>query len=94
MNEGQRFDMEYYQNMHLPMVRQKLGVVLKGIGLEQGLGGVEPGSPPIYIAMSHLYFDSVEAFQTAFGPNAESILEDVPNYTDIQPKIQISEVKI
>ena len=92
--EGKKFDMEYYCNKHIPMVQQKLGAALKGGAVEQGLGGVEPGSRATYIAMGHLYFDSVEAFQTAFGPHAESIMGDIPNYTDIQPLIQISEVKI
>ena len=62
--------------------------------MEQGLSGVEPGSPATYVAMAHLLFDSVEAFQSAFGPHAEAIMADIPNYTDIQPTIQISEVKI
>ncbi|MBW1790011.1 MAG: EthD family reductase, partial [Deltaproteobacteria bacterium] len=38
--------------------------------------------------------DSVEAFQGAFGPHAEAIMTDIPNYTDVQPTIQISEVKM
>jgi uncharacterized protein (TIGR02118 family) len=62
--------------------------------VEQGLGGGEPGAPPTYIAMGHLYFDSVEAFQESFGPHASEIMADIPNYTDIQPIIQISEVKL
>ena len=92
--EGNRFDMEYYLTRHFPMLQQKLGSALKGIAVEQGLGGATPGSPAIYIAMGHLYFDSIEAFQTAFGSHADSILGDIPNYTDIQPTIQISEVKL
>ncbi len=92
--EGKKFDMEYYCNKHIPMIQQKLGAALKSVGAEQGLSGVEPGSRATYVAMVHLYFDSVEAFQTAFGPHAESIMGDIPNYTDIQPTIQISEVKI
>lgn len=93
-DEGKRFDMEYYLNKHITMVQQKLGAALKGGGVEQGLGCAEPGSPARCFAMGHLYFDSVEAFQTAFGPHAESIMAGVPNYTDIQPMIQISEVKL
>ena len=42
--------------------------------------------------MGHLYFDSTDAFQTAFAPHAQSILADIPNYTNTQPTIQISEV--
>jgi uncharacterized protein (TIGR02118 family) len=92
--EGKKFDMDYYLNSHIPMVQEKLGAALKGGAVEQGLGGAEPGSPATYVAMGHLLFDSVEAFQSAFGPHAEAIMADVPNYTDIQPTIQISEVKL
>jgi uncharacterized protein (TIGR02118 family) len=92
--EGKKFDMEYYCNKHIPLVQRKLGAACRSVAVEQGLSGAEPGSRATYIAMGHLYFDSVEAFQTAFGPNAEAIMGDIPNYTDIQPKIQISEVKI
>ena len=93
-NEGSQFDIDYYCNSHIPLVQEKLGAACKGVAVEQGLGGAEPGSRATYIAMGHLSFDSVEAFQTAFGPHAEAILEDIPNYTDTQPAIQISEVKI
>jgi uncharacterized protein (TIGR02118 family) len=44
--------------------------------------------------MGHLYFDSVESFQKSFAPHAERIMGDLPNYTDSQPLIQISEVKL
>ena len=93
-NEGSKFDMNYYCNSHIPMVRQKLGAACKGAAVEQGVTGATPGSRPGFIAMGHIYFESVEAFQTAFGPHAEAIMADIPNYTDIQPTIQISEVKI
>ena len=92
--EGKKFDMDYYCNSHIPMVQEKLGAAVKGGAVEQGLSGAEPGSPATYVAMGHLFFDSVEAFQSAFGPHAETIMADVPNYTDIQPVIQISEVKM
>jgi uncharacterized protein (TIGR02118 family) len=39
-------------------------------------------------------FDSTDAFQTAFAPHAQAILADIPNYTNTQPTIQISEVKL
>ena len=92
-NEGSTFDMAYYCQTHIPMVRQKLGAALKGVAVERGIGGEEPGSPAPYLVMCHLWFDSVEAFQTAFGPHAEELGADIPNYTNIQPTIQISEVK-
>lgn len=91
---GGTFDMQYYLNTHMPMVQQKLGAALKGSSVEQGLGGGQQGSPAVYVAMGHLLFDSVEAFQRAWAPHAEAIVGDVPNYTNTQPTIQVSEVKL
>jgi uncharacterized protein (TIGR02118 family) len=44
--------------------------------------------------MCHIHCDSVEAFNAAFGPHAKEILADVPNYTDLQPVMQISDVVV
>ena len=92
--QGKRFDMDYYCAKHMPMVQQKLGAACKGVAVEQGLSGMAPGSAPTYIAVSHMYFGSVEEFHAAFGAHAEAFARDVPNYTDIQPVIEISEVKM
>lgn len=93
-NAGSKFNMEYYCQSHIPMVQQRLGAACKSVAVEQGLAGIEPGSPAAFVAMGHLYFDSVDLFQAAFGPHADAIIADIPNYTDITPQIQISEVKI
>ena len=89
--EGKKFDMSYYCNKHIPMCQEKLGC--KQVAVEQGLAGPAPGTRALFIAMGHLYFDSLEAFQKAFAPHAAAIMADIPNYTNIQPTIQISEVK-
>ena len=91
---GCKFDMEYYLTRHMPMVQQKLGPACKRMAVEEGIAGGAPGTPATYIAMGHLYFDSTDTFQTAFAPHAQSILADIPNYTDTQPTIQISEVRL
>ena len=69
-NEGSKFDMSYYCNTHIPMVQEKLGRACKGVAVEQGVSGATPGSRPAFVAMGHLYFDSVAEFQSAFGPHA------------------------
>jgi uncharacterized protein (TIGR02118 family) len=71
-----------------------LGTALKGVAVEQGIAGGMPGSPAPYLAIGQLQFDSVEAFQTGFQPHAQKIMADIPNYTNVQPVIQISEVKM
>jgi uncharacterized protein (TIGR02118 family) len=89
-----KFDMAYYVQKHMPMVRQKLGAACKGISVEQGVAGGASGTPPTYVAMGHILCDSAEAFQAAFTPHAAEIMGDIPNYTAIQPIIQISDVKM
>ena len=89
-----KFDIDYYCKRHMPMVQEKVGSALKSMAVEQGLAGATPGAPPAYVAMGHLYFDSTDAFQTSFGPHAPEIMADIPNYTNVQPVIQISEVKL
>ena len=42
----------------------------------------------------HIRCDSVESFQAGFGPHAKEILGDIPNYTDLAPVLQISEVVV
>jgi uncharacterized protein (TIGR02118 family) len=92
-NEGAKFDMAYYCQTHMPLVQRLLGPAIKGMSVDEGMGGFPPGSPAPYIAAGHLLSESLEAFQTAFAPHAEAIMGDIPNYTNLQPVIQISEVK-
>jgi uncharacterized protein (TIGR02118 family) len=91
---GTTFDMAYYTSKHMPMVQKKCAPACKSIAADLGIGGAEPGSKPAYIAIGYLTFESVDAFQKAFGPHAKEILADIPNYTNAQPVIQISEIKL
>ena len=90
---GAKFDMAYYTTKHMPMVK-RLATGCKSIAAEQGLGGGAPGSKATYIAIGHLVFDSVEAFETGFGPHSKEILADIPNYTNIEPVIQVSQITL
>lgn len=90
--EGKTFDMDYYVNKHLPLVGSLLGDALKGATVENGLGGAAPGSTAPFAGMGNMYFDSPEAFGAAFGPHADTIMGDLPNFTNIEPMIQVSEV--
>ena len=92
--EGKRFDIDYYCNQHVQLVGGLLGDAVKGATVEKGLGGAAPGSQATYAAMGNLYFESIESFQNSFGPNAEKIMADLPNFTNIEPVLQISEVMV
>lgn len=94
-NSG-RFDMDYYLNPHMPRSIALLskGRGYRGVSVERGLGGVAPGSAPAYVAMCNYLFDTADDFLAAFMPHAAELQGDMPNYTDIEPTIQISEVAI
>ena len=92
--EGGKFDVDYYCHTHMRMVKKALGAALRGVSVESGLSGGSPGSAAAYVASGHLLFDSLEAFQTAIAPHNTSFMADLPNYTDIRPIIQVSEVRL
>jgi uncharacterized protein (TIGR02118 family) len=92
--QGIRFDMAYYCARHIPMVRQLLRSALIEVAVEEGIAGMTPGSPAAFVAMGHLSFESMGAFQEAFTPHAPQIVCDIPNYTNSQPHDSISTVKI
>lgn len=92
--EDARFDMGYYCNSHMRLVRERLGDKIKSLTVEEGVSGGAPGSPPAFIAIGRLLLDSLEDFQTAFAAHTEEFMADIPNYTNIRPFIQISEVKL
>ena len=91
---GARFDHEYYRDKHMPLVKSRMGDSCKYYTIDKGLAGGVPGSPASYIGMCHIFSESVEAFQTGFGPHAQEIMADIPNYTDQTPVIQVSEVVV
>ena len=90
---GTKFNMNYYVDQHMPMVRRLLESALKAVLVELGICGEKPGSPAPYIATGHLLFESLQAYQASFAPHAKEIIEDIPKYTNSSPLVQISEVK-
>lgn len=90
--EGKTFDMDYYSNKHMPMVADLMGDAMKGYSIDKGIAGRTPEDEVPYLAIGYLHFDKLSDYQNAFGPVAEKIVGDIPNYTNIQPVILISEV--
>ncbi|MFP5354426.1 MAG: EthD family reductase [Gemmatimonadota bacterium] len=91
---GARFDHDYYREKHMPLLKARMGDSCKHYTIDKGLAGGAPGTPATYIGMCHIYCDSIEAFQSAFGPHMAELKADIPNYTDQTPVIQFSEVVV
>ncbi len=90
---GKKFDASYFMDKHRPMV----GGLLESEGLvraelDKGVSGSDPNSPAPYLYIGHLVFESIDAVHNAFKKHGHAIMGDVPNYTDITPQVQISEI--
>lgn len=88
------FDFDYYREQHMMMIQQKMAGACSHFTIEKSLQGPVPGSDPTYLAIGHLFFESLDAFTAAFGPHAKTIGADIANYTNLKPIIQISEVLV
>lgn len=91
-NEG-KFDMDYYLNSHM-ILAQKLfspfGLVKAEV--DKGIGSGAPGKPAPYAAIALLIFESMEEFLKGAEAHDAELAADVPNFTDIKPVFQISEI--
>ncbi len=91
---GVRFDHGYYRDRHMPMVKARMGEHCKHYTIDKGLAGGQPGTAAPFVALCHIFCDSIESFQAGFGPHAGEILADIANYTDATPVVQVSEVVV
>jgi len=91
---GSRFNPDYYIDSHMPLAIRLLGSALKGVSAEIGISGAMPGTPPPNAAIASFTFESVEAFTAAVMPHYMELQSDIPNYTDIEPIVQISDLRI
>jgi uncharacterized protein (TIGR02118 family) len=89
-----KFNMNYYLNTHIPLVSKLLGTALKGVLVQQGIAGAAPGSLAAYAVITVLRFESMEAFLGVFPPNAPAITSDIANFTNVEPTIQFSDVRL
>ena len=91
--EGKKFDIDYYIQHHLPVVRQKFTPFgLKKIEVDRGVqkpgGGVSP-----FFAIGYLYFDTLESFQKCYAAVGKEVVDNIPVYTDVKPMIQVGELE-
>ncbi|MEO8050826.1 MAG: EthD family reductase [Acidobacteriota bacterium] len=88
-SDGMKFDMDYYRQTHLPMVRRLVGEKLKGLSIDHAIAGEDLPAP--YAVIANLLFESVTTMKAALAEHGPELMEDIPNYTNAQAVIQISE---
>jgi uncharacterized protein (TIGR02118 family) len=89
---GATFDYDYYQKQHLPLAgRRWAGSGMLGGEALLGKAAVD-GSDSPFFAIGILHFESAEALRAALtGEHASEIIDDIRNFTDVQPIIQIND---
>ncbi len=85
--------MNYYLDHLVPLVSSCLEDLLQAASYESGRGGA-PGSAAPFVAGASMFFNSMEEFGHAFAAASATLMADLPNFTDIDPVIQISEVMV
>ena len=88
--EGSKFDHGYYAETHIKLVQDQMGQHIQDIIVTRGLSG-GPDTPAPYHAIATLVFadqSAMDAAMQAAGP----ALADIPNFTDVPPKMLIGEV--
>ena len=91
--EGKKFDMDYYSGKHMPLVQSRLDSMgLLRSEVERGVSSADPNAPAPFVAIGVLYFNTVEEVHEGFKTHGREIMGDIPNYTDIAPQFQISEI--
>jgi uncharacterized protein (TIGR02118 family) len=90
--EGVKFDFDYYRTKHIALVKR----LLKPFGLiktevDKGISGGGQQSAP-YICIGHLYFETKDGYDRGTAEMGPIIRGDIPNFTNVTPIRQISEI--
>jgi len=91
--EGKTFDMDYYEKTHMPMMAGLLGKNLKFYEIDKGIAGRTPDAAIPFVAIGYFYCYDAAEYNKVIGQNREAIVNDIKKYTNIQPTIQISEIR-
>ena len=82
-----KFDFDYYAKEHMQLVHKLLSPF--GLVKSEVDRGVE-SSP--YVAVGHMIFNTIEDMREGLQAHDPDLQADLPNFTDIQPQFQVSEM--
>jgi uncharacterized protein (TIGR02118 family) len=92
---GGTFNMDYYLNKHVPMVISRLAPMglVKG-EIDEGMAGFPPDQPAPFVVVGYLVFEHLEDLQRGLATHGAEIMGDIPNFTNIQPVVQINRIAL
>ena len=78
-----RFDFDYYESTHMPLIMRLYGDSISRFELRRGLPGAD-GSPPPYVATITIWIADVAAFEAAAAEHQAGIRADVEKFTNAE----------
>jgi uncharacterized protein (TIGR02118 family) len=90
---GKAFDMDYYEKTHMPLVAGLLGKNLKFYEIDKGVAGRTPNDEVPFVAIGYFYCYDIAEYNKSIAQNIDTIINDIKNYTNIQPIVQVNEIK-
>lgn len=78
-----RFDFEYYESTHMPLIMRLYGDSIRRFELRRGLPGAD-GAPPPYLATITIWIADPAAFDAAAAEHQEGIRADVDKFTNAE----------
>jgi uncharacterized protein (TIGR02118 family) len=90
--DGEAFNYDYYFGPHHKLVVSRFkpeGMV--SCEFDKGLSDPAGDKAP-YFAIAYLKFKSLEDLQKTLAKHGAEILGDIPNYTKIEPIMQVNEI--
>ncbi len=90
---GARFDYTYYAKKHMKLVEDRLKKMgLIRVEIDKCISVTLPGSTQPYITVGYLIFNSANDLTKAAGPMGGELHDDIPNFTNVEPIVQVSEI--
>lgn len=87
-----KFDQTYYLQKHIPLVKSRWeGKGLQEVRVLRGAGAAGGGPAPFPV-IALLTFGSHQDFQRCAEANGPEIFADIPNFTNVQPVVQVNDV--
>lgn len=85
------FDFDYYQSKHIPLVKELYKQYgLLSIEFDTAVTASGKNKAP-YLVIAYLSFNDMPAFLDAIKHAGKEVSDDVKNFTNIEPIIQISQ---
>ena len=85
------FDWDYYLSEHMQLIEERWGPHVERSETAKGAHSLPKGAPA-FLASAIIYFADHDALQAAMKAGGMDIPNDIPNFTNVQPTMQIDEV--